>query len=177
MISKNIKERIRDYFFKNPSSKLRVRQIERELKLPLPSVIRYCRELEKENILKEIEISGIVLYSADRTSKKFILEKRFFNIKTIFNSGLTEFLVSEYSNPVIVIFGSYSRGEDTEESDIDIYIETPSKKEVKLDKFEEILGREIQIFKYSSLPKIGNKHLRNSIINGFVLNNSLEAFK
>ena len=90
---------------------------------------------------------------------------------------MIEYLVSEYSNPVIVIFGSYSKGEDTEESDIDIYIETPSKKEIKIDKFEKILRKEIQIFKQSNLVQIENKHLRNSIINGFCLNNSLEVFK
>ncbi|MEK6912763.1 MAG: nucleotidyltransferase domain-containing protein [Nanoarchaeota archaeon] len=177
MITKNIKERVKEHFLKNPSSKLRVRQIERELKLPLPSVIRYCKELEKEGILKKTEISETVFYSADRTSKKFILEKRIFNIKEISDSGLIEYLVSEYSNPVIVIFGSYSKGEDTEESDIDIYIETPSKKEIKIDKFEKILRKEIQIFKQSNLVQIENKHLRNSIINGFCLNNSLEVFK
>jgi len=49
----NIKEKIKEYFFMNPTAKLRVRQMERELKLPLPSVIRYCRELEKEGILRK----------------------------------------------------------------------------------------------------------------------------
>ena len=37
MKSKNIKEVIKEYYFVNPNSKLRVREIERVLKLPLPS--------------------------------------------------------------------------------------------------------------------------------------------
>ena len=108
----NIKEKIKEYFFMNPTAKLRVRQMERELKLPLPSVIRYCRELEKEGILRKESVSGVSAYSADRTSKKFLIEKRLFNIKRIFESGLAEYIVKEHFNPVIVLFGSYSKGED-----------------------------------------------------------------
>ena len=69
----NIKEKIKKHFFMNPTKKMRVRQIEREIKLPLPSVIRYCKELEKEGILKKETISGVSTYSADRTSKKFLM--------------------------------------------------------------------------------------------------------
>ncbi len=160
----------------NPTAKLRVRQIERELKLPLPSVIRYCRELEHEEILKKESASGVSTYSADRSSKKFLTEKRLFNIKMMFESGLIEYLVKEYFNPVVVLFGSYSRGEDIETSDIDIYIETQKKQDFKLQKFEKILKRKIQAFNYKNIKEVPNHHLSNNIINGITLNNFLEAF-
>ena len=177
MIVKNINDRIKEYFFLNPTVKLRVRQIERELKLPLPSVIRYTKELEKEGILKKEETSGAVFFSSDRTSKYFLLEKRLFNIKLLFESGLMDFIIKEYSNPVIIVFGSYSKGEDIENSDIDLYIQSSSKKEIKLEKFESILKRKIQVFVYSNINKINNDHLANNIINGIILNNILEIFK
>ena len=160
----------------NPTKKMRVRQIEREVKLPLPSVIRYCKELEKEEILKKETISGVSTYSADRTSKKFLIAKRLFNIKSIFESGLADYMIKEYFNPVIVLFGSYSKGEDTEESDIDLYVETQKKREFKLQKFEKILNRRLQIFNYRNVKDISNHHLSNNIINGITLNNFLEAF-
>src|SRR3989338_8325899 len=119
----NIKEKIKEYFFMNPTAKLRVRQIERELGLPLPSVIRYCSELEKEGILRKESVSGISAYSADRASKKFLIEKRLLNIKMMFESGLVDYIIREHFNPIIVLFGSYSKGEDIESSDIDLYIE------------------------------------------------------
>ena len=53
MKRKSIKEEIREYFFTYPTAKLRVRQIEKKLGLPLPSVIRYCRELKDEKILSK----------------------------------------------------------------------------------------------------------------------------
>lgn len=177
MKTKNIKDKVKEYFFLNPTVKLRVRQIERELKLSLPSVIRYIKELEKEGILKKEETSGTVFFSSDRTSKSFLLEKRFFNINLIFGCGLIEFMIKEYSNPVIVVFGSYSRGEDIENSDIDLYVQIPSKREIRLEKFENILKRKIQLFVYSNINKISNPHLANNIINGITLNNFLEVFK
>ena len=177
MKRKNIKEEIKKYFFINPTVKLRVRQVERELKLPLPSVIRYCNELEKENILNRERISGIYLYSADRTSKNFLLEKKLFNIKNLYEVGLIEHLINELSNPVIVIFGSYSKGEDIENSDIDLYVQTPSKKGLKIEKFEKLLKRKLHVFIHSNIKQINNPHLMNNIINGVTLNGFLEVFK
>ena len=177
MKQNNIKEKIKEYFFINPSAKLRVREIERELKLSLPSVIRYVNELEKEKILKKYNLGSVVFYSADRSSKIFLLGKKLFNLKQIYNSGLIEFLAKELSNPSIIVFGSYSKGEDIENSDIDLYVETPSRKEIKFEKFEKILKRKIQIFSYSSIHKINNFHLANNILNGILLNGFVEILK
>src|SRR3989344_916144 len=148
MRNKDIKEKIMEFFFTNPTSKLRVRQLERTLELSFPSVISYLKKLEQEGIIKKEKISGITLFSADRSSKKFLIEKGFSNIRILFKSELVEHLIDEYHNPTIVLFGSYSKGEDIETSDIDLYIETPSKKEINLDQFEKKVNRKIQIFKY-----------------------------
>ena len=161
----------------NPTAKLRVRQIEREMKMPLPSVIRYCKELEKEEILKKESASGVSTYSADRNSKKFLIAKRLFNIKLIFESGLVEYIVKEYFNPVVILFGSYSKGEDVEDSDIDFYIETKKKQDFNFQKFEKILSRRIQVFNYRKIEEVPNHHLSNNIINGTTLNNFLEVFR
>ncbi|MCK5023084.1 MAG: nucleotidyltransferase domain-containing protein [Candidatus Aenigmarchaeota archaeon] len=177
MKRKDIKETIKEYFFIYPTSKLRVREIERTLKLPLPSVIRYCKESEREGILKTLKIGNVIFYAADNANEVYLLEKRLFNIKQIHNSGLLDYIKKTLSNPVIVLFGSYVKGEDTENSDIDLYIETPSKKSINLGKFERLLQRKIQIFKYDNITKIQNTHLANNIINGITLNNYMEVFK
>ncbi len=173
---KSIKNRLREYFFLHPTSKLRVRQLERKIKVPLPSVIRYTKELEKEGILKSAQIANITTYSADRTSTIFLLEKRLFNIHQLYTSGLLDFLIEEFSNPVIVLFGSYAHAEDVENSDIDLYIETPAKKELSIEKFEKLLQRKIQIFTYKRLQDVKSKELANNIINGHILNGFIEIF-
>ena len=175
MKNNNIKDKIKEYFFLNPTIKLRVRQIERIVKVPLPSVIRYTKELEKESILTSSEIANIRVFLANRASKQFLLEKRLFNIKNI--STLADFLIEELSNPNIVIFGSYSKGEDLENSDIDIYIETASKKKLNLEKFEKLLQRKIHVFVYKNINTIENKKLTNNILNGIIINGFVEVFK
>ncbi len=176
MRQKNIKTRIREHFFVNPSDRLRVRQIEKKLDLPLPSVIRYCRELKKEGILKTLVIGGITLYTADRAGDSFLLEKRLYNIGQLYKTGLVDHVRKELHNPVMIVFGSYEKGEDTEGSDIDIYVQTPSKKRTDIGRFERMLGRKIQLFFHKSPDEIGNKHLANNILNGTVLNGFLEVF-
>lgn len=177
MTVKNIKDKIEEYFFVNPTVKLRVRQIERELNLSLPSVIRYVKELEKEKILIKSETGNVVFYSGDRISKNFLLEKKLFNIRNLYSSGIIDFLIMELSNPVIIVFGSYAKGEDIENSDIDLYIETPSKKEVKLEKFEKMLKRKIQVFFHKNIGEIKNLGLANNILNGIRLNGLVEVLK
>src|SRR3989344_9081249 len=101
---KGIKQIIIDYFFINPTAKLRVREMERILKLPLPSVIRYCKELEKEKILSIIKTGNVSFYTANKTSEKYLLEKKLFNIKSMYESGLIEYIRKELSNPTIILF-------------------------------------------------------------------------
>ncbi len=176
MIIKNIKQRIMEYFLQNPTARERVRQMERGLKLPLPSVIRYIKELANLNLIKSEIIGGIKLYSADRSSKNFILEKKLYNLRTLYECGLVDFLTEEYHNPTIILFGSYALGEDIEESDVDLYIETSSK-EMNLKGFEAKLKRKIQVFCYKNLRLVENRELANNIINGVKLNGFLEVLK
>lgn len=177
MKRKNIKERIKEHYFINPNAKMRVREIEKKLKLPLPSVIRYCKELENEGILTTLKTGNVVFYTADKTNKNFLLEKKLYNIKSLYTTGLIEFVKRELSNPVIIVFGSYSKGEDIENSDIDLYIETPSNKEIDLKDFEKKLSREIQLFRHKKIEEIKNNNLKNNIINGVILNKYIEVFR
>jgi predicted nucleotidyltransferase len=176
MIRKDIKSKIKNYFLLNPTKRLRVRQIEKYAMVPLPSAIRYAKELEKEGILKSEEIAKIKLYSADRSSRAFFLEKRIFNIRMLYASGLVDRLEKEYANPTILLFGSYHRGEDIESSDIDIYLESPSDKEVQLAAYESKLKRKIQLFLAKDINGIKGNELKNNIVNGTVLNGFLEVF-
>ncbi|MGM5485523.1 MAG: nucleotidyltransferase domain-containing protein [Nanobdellota archaeon] len=174
-MKKDLKQRLKKYFLDNPAERLRVRQIGRKLEMPLPSVIRYAKELDMEGILRKESISGITLYSADRTNDDFIFEKRIHNLRKVKESGLIRYLREEFSNPTVILFGSFEKGEDIPESDIDIYIEI-GKESLDLQKFEKILGKSIQKFLFSDISLIKNKNLANNIINGTLLNGSLEVF-
>ena len=172
----NTKQKIQDYFLLHPTAKLRVRQIERKVKVALPSAIRYAKELEKEGILHRTIIGGVTFYTANFGEEAYLLEKKLFNLRQLHSSGLLHHLIINYDNPTIVLFGSYAKGEDTEESDIDLYIETPHEEIKGLEPFEEKLQREIQMFIHKNINEIGNKELIVSILNGVTLNGFVEVF-
>ena len=177
MRTKDIKLILKDYFLLNPTTRLRVRQIERELKVPSPSVIRYTKELETEGILQKVVISGVIFFMANRASPLFLQEKKIFNLRNVYNSGLIDFLVREYSNPTIILFGSYARGEDIESSDMDIYLESSQNTRKDMDIFEKRLHRKVELFIYKKISFIKNKELANNIINGITLHGFLEVLK
>jgi predicted nucleotidyltransferase len=81
---------------------------------------------------------------------------------------LKEFIIKNYSPQLAVVFGSYSLGEDVEESDIDILILTKGKKDIFLQKFEKILKREINLIVLDNLTKL-DKPLIKKVYNGFVI--------
>ena len=55
-------------------------------------------------------------------------------------SGLLDFLVDNFFPDAIVLFGSASRGEDTEKSDIDLFL-VAEREEIELSGFEKKLKR------------------------------------
>ena len=168
--------RIMEHFLQHPTTRLRVRQIERETGISLPSVIRHVKRLEQEGILKQQEVGGVTLYSADRANEAYRKEKRLHNLRKIHESGLLRHLIDELDNPVVILFGSYDKGDDTEDSDVDIYIQTPSKKEPRIDAYEKKLERSIQPHITKRLDDIKNDELKDNIINGTVLNGHVEVF-
>ena len=72
----------------------------------------------------------------------------------------------------IVVFGSYQKGEDTEDSDIDIFVEANEEK-INLEKFEKLLNRKIQLH-FNPNFKTYSKELKNNIANGWVFGGYLK---
>ncbi len=175
MRQRNVKHRLLEHFFQNPTGRYRVRQLERELGLALPSVIRYTGELVDEGFLGKDIIGDTTFFIAGRTSTSYLLEKLLYNLRSLHGSGLIEHLRRMYDNPTLVVFGSYARGEDIETSDIDIYVETAHKKVGDLAPFEERLGRRIQSFVHTSIRSVENERLANNIVNGITLNGFVEV--
>ena len=166
-------------FFREPIKKHYLMEISKKSKLAHTSIKRYLLLLKKDSIIKEsVEKKGnkrYPLYQANFDNIEYKFYKKIYNLCQLKNSGLISFLKKKLMPNVIVLFGSYAKGEDTDESDIDIFVECQQEK-IILSKFEKYLGRYIQLHfkrKFQDYPK----ELRNNIINGIILNGYLEAFK
>ena len=138
-------------------------------------------ELEKENLIsvEKSETMNLMSIKFNRDNKKAIELKRTENIKLIYESGLVDFLYNEFPGCTIILFGSYSRGEDVwtketaeNKSDVDIAIIGTKGKDVNLTEFDKKLERIININFYKSWSI--DVHLRNNILNGIILSGGVE---
>ena len=162
------REKILNKFFEYPRKKFHIRELARLTKLNPNTVSKFIKELIKENLLIKNKTKVTFNVWANLENSKFFFERRIHNIKKIYHSNLIDFLVKEYNHPdAIVLYGSYSRGENFEKSDIDIAIVT--KKELKLDlsKFEKKLGNSIHLVEVD-LTKSRQEFI-NNLVNGFVI--------
>lgn len=142
-----------------------MRQISRILKVSPPSVSKAITELARENLAK-IKKDLTYEMQANLSNQEFRNMKRVYNLKMVYSSGLFNYLAEKFSLNTIILFGSYSKGEDNEKSDIDIAIDSKEKL-LELEEYEKKLNRKINIefFDYKKIKK----ELKDSIINGIVL--------
>ena len=168
-----------EFFFVNPSKEHYLMDISRNIGLAHTSVKRNLKDLVILGIISEhSEKKGgrlFPIYKANLHNKLFKRYKLIHNISSILESGFVDFIEERLMPKSIVLFGSYSRGEDTESSDIDLFVECKNE-ELNLKLFEKKLGRKIELHfkeKFTLYPK----ELKNNIMNGVVLSGFLEGYE
>lgn len=159
--------RILQLFFDSPTKNFQLREISRLSKIALPSVINHVNKLLHEGFITKEKKHTYVSYVANRTSEKFKLYKKSDLVIRLHNSGLINYLIKEFQPNSIVLFGSCSRGEDIENSDVDIFIES-KENEVKLSDFEKQIKRKMNLLFEPKAVRL-NKELLNNLVNGIVL--------
>jgi len=153
--------------------KLSQREIAKILNVSPTAVANSLEELKKSNLVKIEKTKTINFVSFNRDEEKAVELKRVENLKNIYLSQLLNYLEIELAGATIILFGSYSRGDDTLSSDIDIAIIGRKDKLLNLEKYEKILNRQININFYDSWKDI-HKYLKNNILNGILLLGSIE---
>ena len=166
MVQKCSLLKVLEVFFTEPASIHFVKGISKKIKLAPTSVRAYIKGLLKECLIKRRKAKPFDGFAANRENEDFIFCKRVYNLYSLKN--LSDFIVSSCYPQLIVVFGSYSLGEDVETSDIDILVLTKTKKELDLKAFEETLKRKIHPIIIEDLKKI-DAGLRKKIYNGIVL--------
>ena len=170
----NKKDAIIEHFLINPTKEFHLRELERLLGISFPWIRKRVIELTKNNFLIKKEERGLVLVKANREEEQFIGLKRSYNLHTVYESGLLKKLIETYQRPeAIILFGSYSKGEDTEESDIDVAIITKRKEKKEYSDYEKKLKRKINIIE---VPKEKvEKEFKKTVMNGIVLHGYLDV--
>lgn len=165
--------KILQLFFDSPTKHFQLREICRLLKFGMPSVKNHIKMLENEKFIIK-EKKGIYYSYVSSMNEKFKLYKKNDILIRLHESGLIKFLEDSFVPDSIVLFGSASRGEDVEHSDIDLFV-IAKERNVDLKKFELAIKRKINLHfeeKTSHIPK----ELLNNVINGIIVSGYLEVF-
>ncbi len=153
-------------FFEDCYRRINVREYSRIMKISPPTASKTLSEFNNNELLSINKDRNYIFFYANKNSKIFTdLSRIYWNIKL---NELTNFLDKNLVNPTIILFGSLSKAEAKQDSDIDLCI-IAQKKEVNLNNFEKNLKRKIQILFFSSIKDINNIELKNNILNGYVL--------
>jgi DNA-binding MarR family transcriptional regulator len=114
--------------------KINQRQTAKFLKSSPTAIAKSLPKLEKENLItkEKQKTMNLVLISLNRNNQKTMQLKRAENLRMIYESELNLFLEEENPGATIILFGSFSRGDDTTTSDIDIAVIGRKEKEINL---------------------------------------------
>ncbi len=171
----NLQQKILRLMFKKAGASLNQRQIALALGVSQPAIkkaLPVLKQLDYIKVNKDKETKRFSI-SLNRDNYKVMQLKRVDNLRQIYESGLADFLEKEFAGGTIILFGSYSRGEDTVNSDIDIAVIGREDKMLNLKEYEKELERVININFYGSFTKI-HKNLKENLANGIVLAGGFE---
>lgn len=158
--------KVLNVFFVEPTTIHFIKEISKKINLAPTSIRNHIKDLLAKNLIKIKKARPFDGFIANRENEDFIFYKKVYNLYSL--KELTEFLTSSFWPKLIVVFGSYARGEDIEQSDIDILVISKIKKELNLKKFEKKLKRKINLLVIDKLEKL-DKNLIKKIYNGIVL--------
>ncbi len=154
---------------------LNQREIAKTLGVSPTAVAKGTAQIEKEDLasVTRSKTMNLITIELNRDNEMALAFKRTENLRMIYETGLAGFLRDSFPGGTIILFGSYSLGEDIITSDIDIAVIGRKPKTLELEKYEKALDREININFYTSWKDV-HKHLKDNILNGILLYGGVE---
>lgn len=167
MIQKYSEYRLLQQFFDCPRKTFLIRELSRNMKLAVPSVRLHIKTLLTEGLITKNKKGLYPSFKAVQENPLFKLLKSQNLILRLHQIGLVNHLEKTFYPSCIVLFGSASRGEDHEESDIDLFLQA-KQTAPDLSKFEKALSRKINLLFEPHLETI-SPELLNNLANGIVI--------
>jgi len=173
-------EELKNLFFNEALRQWHFEDLVKELKLSRDRTNYFLRQLIKDNLIIRVKPRRkMPYYIANKDLPKFRLEKRLFGLQLIEKTGLFEYLASCEEIKTAILFGSFSRGDWSKSSDIDLFI-FGDVSDFPKEKFEQRLKRPIQLFAYSNPKEIKDDldpTVIPNLIKGFAIKDSIEPFE
>lgn len=155
------------FLFRAPGGKWSVRQLAGKLGISVPATSSIVRRLRKAGYVTVEKSGAQYIVRARPEAEPFRELKMLYNLWNL--RELKRALIKKFEGPkAVVVFGSYSSGEDSEASDVNIAVIAPRKARMDLSGFEKSLGRKIRLFVFPSWRPVPAS-LRAGILNGVKL--------
>jgi len=161
------KQKILKEIFSKPTYKFHIRELAKLTSLNPNTIINLSENLIKEGILLKIKRKHLTEIYLNFENPKTVIKKKMFNLSQIYDSGLVKFLAEKYEPEAISVIGSYSRGSDIENSDIDIVVISKKRELINLTCYEKILNRKIHLLPLNYKDMSDEFYI--NFINGIVL--------
>lgn len=168
------------WFFSYPNKEISLSDLSENLEISKTTANRVVSRLVEEGFLN-LEVLGRIWRISVNKGHIFNYSKKIgFNLMMVYESNIIEEVHKMIPNPkAIVLFGSYRKGDDTEESDMDIAVEVTDNKELQIidAKFKPYMGYRgevplrIHVFSRNKI----DLNLFSNIANGIVLEGFLEV--
>lgn len=138
-----------EFFLLNPYKEFYIRELAKKLKISPFATKKYADILVKECLILEEKKANLRYLKANINNLFYKHLKVSYSIRQLLKSGLIDFLKNNLANVTsIILFGSIAKGEDSDESDVDILI-IGKQKHLSLNEFQNKLGKKITLHFFS----------------------------
>lgn len=168
-------DKVLHFLFAQPSRKFTLTQIVDRLHIHRNTANKIIKELEKENLIQKEVIGKAWQVQIVKAFER----KTPYNLEMFAQSNLVEEIKKKYPQAKsIILFGSYRKGDDNEDSDVDIAVEL-TETELKVTSagiFKKLGYRtDVPVNLHVFCRKGINNNLFANIANGIVLDGFLEV--
>ncbi len=167
--------KLTELFYNHPTKHWHFEQLRQQAQLSRAQTNEWIKKLRKDNLILRVKPQKkMPYYLANYQHPHYKNSKRLYALQQLHESGLLDYLASLENAQAVILFGSFSRWDWYEGSDIDIFV-YGDVQNVYVGEFIPKLKRDIQVFtgkNKTDLQYIGSALLKN-IIKGITIKGTI----
>ena len=176
---RNASLRVATWFFSFPNKEMSLNDLAENVEISKTTAKKIVNFFVEKGFLKKEILGKTWRLTCNQQHSDNVRIKIPFNLLTIYESNILDKIHEIVPNSrAIILFGSYRKGDDTEESDVDIAVEVLDNKEVKivdLGKIDINYRKKVQVNLHVFSRNKIDLNLFSNIANGIILEGFLEV--
>lgn len=175
-IMQSKEENVLELFFEEPTKEWHFEEILSMAGITRSKAVRWLHQFANEKLIKKIKEKGAMpYYIGNYDSPVYKSRKRMFALQKLYDSGFLSHLSSLRNTKTVILFGSFTRSDWYNGSDIDLFI-YGDPEGLHIAEYELKLHRDVEVFisrTKNDLVKFGMGFIKN-IMKGIIIKGDLE---